>query len=155
MHLGRKTVRLACSWLVLPQIVCLWACCLQANSGWNEVEGGPLGDFADLHNYVPRQSSHKNQCFNHRGKTGLHQDTLACSRRPACDVKIFRPEEDNSSIFGPLAMSFQNFAAWGYTVGGRHPVLQSTTLQGLNVSQAQQHIACLLPAMQTAQASMT
>ncbi|OLQ04824.1 Beta-galactosidase [Symbiodinium microadriaticum] len=49
---------------------------IDANSGWNEVEGGPLGDFADLHNY-----------------------------------------EDNSSIFGPLAMSFQNFAAWGYTVG--------------------------------------
>ncbi|CAE7536298.1 unnamed protein product, partial [Symbiodinium necroappetens] len=68
-----------------------WPQDCQANSGWNEVEGGPLGDFADLHNY-----------------------------------------EDNSSIFGPLAMSFQNFAAWGYTVGGRHPVLQSTTLQGLN-----------------------
>lgn len=55
---------------------------IDANSGWNEVEGGPLGDFADLHNY-----------------------------------------EDNSSIFGPLAMSFQNFAAWGYTVGGRVPAL--------------------------------
>eukprot|EP00439_Symbiodinium_sp_Y106_P053143 s1271_g7.t1 len=54
---------------------------IDANSGWNEVEGGPLGDFADLHNY-----------------------------------------EDNSSIFGPLAMSFQNFAAWGYTVGGENGI---------------------------------
>ncbi|CAE7199168.1 unnamed protein product [Symbiodinium natans] len=55
---------------------------IDANSGWNEVEGPALGDFADLHNY-----------------------------------------EDNSSIFGPLAMSFQNFAEWGYNVAGRVPAL--------------------------------
>ncbi|CAJ1452601.1 unnamed protein product [Effrenium voratum] len=31
--------------------------------------------------------------------------------------------EDNSSIFGPLPESFLNFAAWGYNVSGRIPVL--------------------------------
>ena len=27
-------------------------------------------------------------------------------------------EEDNSSIFGPLAMSFESFAYWGYSLAG-------------------------------------
>ena len=55
----------------------------KANSGWNEVEGGPLGDFADLHNYDPRQSSLKNQCLNPRRRMELHQESRACSKRPA------------------------------------------------------------------------
>ena len=88
---------------------------VEANSGWNEVEGPALGDFADLHNYVPRRAMSRDM-----------------RRAYCCHLHIHSSvaKEDNSSIFGPLAMSFQNFAEWGYNVAGQ-AVGRSVSGQGV------------------------
>ncbi|CAE7267449.1 lacZ [Symbiodinium pilosum] len=39
------------------------------------------------------------------------------------DLADIHNYEDNSSIFGPLAMSFESFAYWGYSLAGRIPAL--------------------------------